>query len=90
MTQDVVITVLRNAAGETCPANLAPAGRTHGGVEDPDKTTGSEQEIDAAFEKAWQILHHRIEAFLSLPPSVLSGPEKRLQAELNRIGETIF
>ncbi|MEG1113052.1 arsenate reductase ArsC [Hafnia paralvei] len=90
VTPDVVITVCGNAAGETCPAYLAPAVRAHWGVEDPDKATGSEQEIDAAFEKAWQILHHRIEAFLSLPSSVISGPEERLQADLNRIGETIF
>ncbi len=90
MTPDVVITVCGNAAGETCPAYLAPAARAHGGGGDPDKAPGSEQEIAAAFEKAWQILHNRIEAFLSLPSSVISGPEERLQAELNRIGETIF
>lgn len=90
MTPDVVITVCGNAAGETCPAYLAPAVRAHWGVEDPDKTTGSDEEIDAAFEQAWHILRRRIEAFLLLAPSVLSGPEERLQAELNRIGETIF
>jgi arsenate reductase len=90
VTPDVVITVCGNAAGETCPAYLAPAVRAHWGVEDPDKATGSDEEIDAAFEQAWHILRHRIEAFLLLAPSVLSGPEERLQAELNRIGETIF
>ncbi|MBW4225124.1 arsenate reductase ArsC [Enterobacter roggenkampii] len=90
VTPDVVITVCGNAAGETCPAYLAPAVRAHWGVEDPDKATGSDEEIDAAFEQAWHILRRRIEAFLLLAPSVLSGPEERLQAELNRIGETIF
>jgi arsenate reductase len=42
--------------------------------------------IDAAFEQAWHILRRRIEAFCCSSVS----PEERLQAELNRIGETIF
>ncbi|HEI8955469.1 TPA: arsenate reductase ArsC [Serratia liquefaciens] len=90
LTPDVVITVCGNAAGETCPAYLAPAIRAHWGVEDPDKATGTEQEIEAAFEKAYRILRHRIEAFLALPPSTLASADASLQKELARIGETIF
>ncbi|EMC3651796.1 arsenate reductase ArsC [Serratia sp. IR-2025] len=90
LTPDIVITVCGNAAGETCPAYLAPAIRAHWGVEDPDKATGTEQEIDAAFEKAYCILRHRIEAFLALPPSTLASTDTSLQKELARIGETVF
>ena len=90
LTTDIVITVCGNAAGETCPAYLAPAIRAHWGVEDPDKATGTEQEIDAAFEKAYCILRHRIEAFLALPPSTLASTDTSLQKELARIGETVF
>ncbi|EPF7467138.1 MULTISPECIES: arsenate reductase ArsC [Serratia] len=90
LTPDIVITVCGNAAGETCPAYLAPAIRAHWGVEDPDKAIGTEQEIDAAFEKAYCILRHRIEAFLALPPSTLASTDTSLQKELARIGETVF
>ncbi|MFS7243908.1 arsenate reductase ArsC [Serratia proteamaculans] len=90
LTPDVVITVCGNAAGETCPAYLAPAIRAHWGVEDPDKVTGTEQEIDAAFEKAYRILRHRIEAFLALPSSTVARADASLQKELARIGETVF
>jgi arsenate reductase len=66
VTPDIVITVCGNAAGETCPAYLGNVMRAHWGVEDPAKATGTEQEIDAAFEKAYSILRRRIEAFLQL------------------------
>jgi arsenate reductase len=86
---DIVVTVCGSAAGETCPAYLGPALRTHWGVEDPARATGTEAEIDAAFETAYRILRHRIEAFLALPAAVLQGDRARLQAELDRIGELL-
>ena len=86
---DIVVTVCASAAGETCPAYLAPAIRTHWGVEDPAKAIGTDAEIDAAFESAWRILRHRIEAMLALPLERLQQDPARLKAELDRIGREL-
>lgn len=83
---DIVVTVCASAAGETCPAYLGPALRTHWGVADPAHATGSEAEIDAAFITAYRTLRRRIEAFLGLPLAELMKDPARLKAELDRIG----
>lgn len=83
---DIVISVCGNAAGETCPAYLGQVIRAHWGVEDPAKATGTDAEIDAAFEIAYSILRKRIEAFLALPASVFENKDQ-LQSSLNKIGE---
>ncbi len=85
-TPDIVITVCASAAGETCPAYLGPALRAHWGVEDPAKATGSEDEINAAFEQAYRILRTRIEALLALPLVNLRQNPVALKVELERIG----
>lgn len=85
-TPDIVVTVCASAAGETCPAYLGAALRTHWGVEDPAHATGTDAEIDAAFTTAYRILRARIEAFLALPLAELQKDKARLQAELDRIG----
>lgn len=82
---DIVVTVCSNAAGETCPAYIGKVIRTHWGVDDPAKATGSEAEIHASFEQAYQILRKRIEAFLALPAQIFNHPDA-LQIQLNRIG----
>lgn len=61
---DLVITVCGNAANETCPAYLGPVQRDHWGVDDPAKATGTDAEITAAFQKAYDLLRARIETFL--------------------------
>ncbi|MBS0175098.1 MAG: arsenate reductase ArsC [Nitrospira sp.] len=86
VTPDVVVTVCASAAGESCPVYLGPVLRTHWGVEDPAHATGTDEEIDAAFMTAYQILRARIEAFLALPLNELQGDRARLKAELDRIG----
>jgi len=86
LTPDMVVTVCASAAGETCPAYLGPVIRTHWGVEDPAHATGTDEEIDAAFEHAYRILRTRIKAFLALPLTELKGNPTRLKAELDRIG----
>jgi arsenate reductase len=88
-TPDIVITVCASAAGETCPAYLGPALRTHWGVADPAHVTGTEQAIDAAFMQAYRTLRNRIEAFLALPLDALRNDRIQLQAELDRIGTTV-
>lgn len=85
---DIVITVCGNAAGETCPAYLGKVIRAHWGVEDPAKVSGTDAEIDAAFELAYSILRKRIEAFIKLPASLFEAKnEAQLQNQLNAIGE---
>ncbi len=86
-TPDIVITVCASAAGETCPAWLGPAIRAHWGVEDPAKATGTEAEIDGAFETAYRILRHRIERLLEIPVAdLLARDPDKLREELERIG----
>jgi protein-tyrosine-phosphatase len=87
LTPDIVITVCANAAGEACPAYLGPALRSHWGVDDPARATGSEVQIEATFEKAYRTLRKRIEAFLALPFAELQHDSARLKAELDRIGQ---
>lgn len=86
---DIVITVCSSAAGETCPAYLKPVLRTHWGVDDPARATGTDDEIDAAFVMAYRTLRNRIEAFLALPLERLRADLERLQAEMDRIGRTV-
>jgi len=86
---DVVVTVCGSAAGETCPAYLGPVLRTHWGLEDPSHVVGTDEEIEAAFERTYQIILARTQAFLALPLEQLSPDKARLEAELDRIG-TLF
>lgn len=86
-TPDVVVTVCASAAGETCPAYLGQVIRTHWGVEDPAHATGTDEEIDAAFEHSYRILRSRIDAFLALPLTELKSDPARLKTELDRIGD---
>jgi arsenate reductase len=83
---DIVVTVCASAAGETCPAYLGPVLRTHWGVDDPAYATGTDVQIDAAFEQAYRILRTRIEALLKLPLNQLKHDRARLKVELDRIG----
>lgn len=85
-TPDIVVTVCASAAGETCPAYLGPVLRTHWGVVDPAHASGTDAEIDAAFERAYRTLRTRIEAFLALPLAELKRDRSPLKAELDRIG----
>ena len=86
---DIVITVCSSAAGETCPVYLGNALRTHWGVEDPAHATGTDEEIEQAFMKAYRILRNRIETFLSLPLDELRKAPERMNAELDRIGAQV-
>jgi arsenate reductase (thioredoxin) len=88
-TPDIVISVCGNAANETCPAYLGPLLRTHWGVEDPAHATGTDEEIDAAFMKAYRILRARIEAFLALPLGTLQHDKAALKAVMDKIAVEI-
>lgn len=84
---DIVVTVCGNAAGEICPAYLGNVVRTHWGVADPAKATGTEAEIQASFEQAYQVLRKRIGAFLALPISALQADKALLKSALDGIGQ---
>ena len=88
-TPDVVITVCSSAAGEACPAYLGPVLRAHWGVDDPAHASGSDDAIDAAFERAYRALRRRIEAFLALPLEQLQGDRASLQRAMTEIGRTV-
>lgn len=87
---DIVITVCGSAAGETCPAYLGPVLRTHWGVEDPAHAAGTDEEIDAAFVKAYRILRARIEAFFALPLERLQHDKAALKAAMDKIAVEII
>ncbi len=86
---DIVITLCASAAGETCPAYLGPALRSHWGLADPAKATGGETEIEQAFRDAYRIIRHRIETFLALPLPILAKDPVRLKIELDAIGALV-
>lgn len=85
-TPDIVITVCGSAAGEACPAYLGPVLRAHWGVDDPAHASGTEEEIDAAFMRAYRILRARIMAFLALPLDKLEHDKVKLKAAMDKIG----
>jgi arsenate reductase len=86
VTPDLVVTVCASAAGETCPVWLGAVPRVHWGVDDPARASGSDAQIDAAFEHAYRTLRARIEAFLALPADLARHDPGRFRAELERIG----
>ena len=58
---DYVITVCDAAANETCPAFAGDYQRLHWSTPDPAKAEGTQQEIEAAFDSAYELLKKRIE-----------------------------
>lgn len=58
---DKVITVCDEAANETCPVVLGQYQKLHWSTPDPAKAEGTEQDVDAAFDRAFQMLRERIE-----------------------------
>jgi len=61
---DLVITVCDQAAGETCPLFSGSPKKLHWSTPDPAKVTGSDSKIDAAFDKAFFMLKHRVEELM--------------------------
>ena len=86
LVPDIVITVCGSAAGETCPSYLGPVLRTHWGLEDPSHVVGSDEEVEAAFERTYEIILARTRAFLALPLDALQADRTAFKAALDRIG----
>lgn len=81
---DLIITVCDNAAAETCPLWPGAPISAHWGVPDPAAVTGSEGEIDVAFQSVFEVLQRRVLAFLDLLPG--STTADQLRSDLDRIG----
>lgn len=81
---DLAITVCGNAAGEACPVFMGSPLKAHWGLPDPADVTGSDAEIDAAFEETWRLLEMRVRAFIALDRAGMNARE--LQAALAEIG----
>jgi arsenate reductase len=58
---DLVITVCDQAASESCPIFLGNYEKLHWSTPDPAKAEGTQEEIDAAFDDAFQMLKDRVE-----------------------------
>ncbi|ROM91089.1 arsenate reductase ArsC [Pseudomonas brassicacearum] len=80
---DIVITVCDKAASETCPVYFGPALKAHWGLEDPSDVSGSEEQINAAFNATLATIETRCRTFLQLPFERLDAAA--LQRELERI-----
>jgi len=61
---DLVVTVCDAAAAESCPVFLGTAQKLHWSTPDPAKATGTDAEIEAAFDEAFLMLKERIESFI--------------------------
>lgn len=61
---DLVVTVCDAAAAESCPVFLGPAKKLHWSTPDPAKATGTEAQIDAAFDEAFSVLKLSIQDYL--------------------------
>ena len=61
---DLVITVCDQAAGESCPLFPGNPKKLHWSTPDPAKVTGSEAEIDAAFDHVFLMLKNRVEELM--------------------------
>ncbi len=62
---DLVITVCDQAAGETCPFFPGKPKKLHWSTPDPAKATGTDAEIEAAFDQAFSLLRIRIEDLMN-------------------------
>jgi len=58
---DLVVTVCDQAAGETCPLFPGSPQKLHWSIPDPAKATGTEEEINTAFDQVFNLLKIRIE-----------------------------
>lgn len=58
---ELVITVCDAAVAESCPVFLGKHKKLHWSTPDPAATTGSEEEINTAFDEAFNMLKARIE-----------------------------
>tara|TARA_R110000782_G_scaffold133091_2_gene225292 strand:+ start:178 stop:687 length:510 start_codon:yes stop_codon:yes gene_type:complete len=81
---DFVFTVCGRAANETCPIWNGQVLSAHWGIDDPDQPGLNDNEQRILFQKAYQILSHRLKLFTRL--SLDNSERSILQKELEKIG----
>ena len=81
---DFVFTVCDSAAGEACPVWPGRPMTAHWGIADPAAVEGSDQDKEAAFVVAFQLLKNRIDALIGLPLAGIDDPS--LGTRLREIG----
>lgn len=64
-TFDLIITVCDQAAGEVCPLFPGQPRKLHWSIPDPAKATGTETEINAAFDQVFFQLKNQIDRLLA-------------------------
>jgi arsenate reductase len=62
---DLVVTVCDQAAGESCPLFPGKPKKLHWSTPDPAKATGTDLQIEAAFDEAFAMLKDHIEDYLN-------------------------
>lgn len=77
---DYIFTVCASAAGETCPIWPGHPTTAHWGIADPAHVEPLAAR-QAAFERAYQVLRQRVEAFLQLPLETMSAAEIKMAAQ---------
>lgn len=86
----IVLTLCGSAKGEldaACPIFPGRAVTAHWGVDDPSHVRGTSQEIDQAFQAAFDTIGRRIDALAALLLRDDVAPD-RLRARLREIGES--
>ncbi len=77
---DFIFTVCASAAGEACPIWPGHPTTAHWGIADPAHVEPlAARQI--AFERAYQLLRQRVEAFLQLPLETMSAAEIKTAAQ---------
>lgn len=72
---DLIITVCDGAAAESCPVFLGKADKLHWSTPDPAKATGTDGEVNAAFDHAFTMLQNRVSALMQdRCPLPVKGP----------------
>jgi arsenate reductase len=75
---DAVITVCDSAAEEVCPLWRGDAVTVHWGLPDPTQVSGTQADVERAFEQVMQVIEARVGRLLSLHSEALDPPALRL------------
>jgi arsenate reductase (thioredoxin) len=76
---DFIFTVCASAAGEACPIWLGHPTTAHWGIDDPAHVEPMSARR-VAFERAYELLRQRVEAFVRLPLESMSTAEVKAAA----------
>jgi arsenate reductase len=81
---EIIITVCDNAAGEVCPVWPGEPVTAHWGIKDPASVSGDEAVKRLTFQDAFETLHEKVHALVTLPIEQLDRPT--LKKQLDELG----